>query len=340
MNLMTSGTAIAAINPTTEGLSVIDLSGTTPAMANYTLPIAAQAPVFAAVSPTQWTIGNEWGVLLDGASLGGTARYFDYGAVWSIAGSTGSVAVATASGRIVYFDASTLTQQGVVAFPASRVLLSSDGSLLAAAGDQNDAQYQDDRSIRIYSLPGAGLLYTWPYSFSGGAFPQDVELSGSGAVLGQNIVTPGMGGSFSYTQEAAPATGGSAIFSSTGTIASGYAPPIRISPDGTLIAASTDQFQTPNAQTNIVQNGAALTSVTGIPAGWIDDGHLLVDIYAPNPANVQNIVYSGCSVDSPSGQSTGSCNLPEVRVFQTVTSDTIYSPNLAEILSVSSGDAS
>lgn len=309
-----------------NALSIVDLSGTTPSMASYTLPIIdtddpALYPFesgYAALSASQWVIGNSWGVLLDGASLGATPRYFDYGTAWSIAGSNGSIAVATASGRIVYFDASTLTQEGVIPFSASQVLLSSDGSLLAAAGDENDNPYGDP-SIRIYSLPDARLLYTWPYSFSG-TFPTDIALSGSGAVLGQVLAN-----STSYTEEAGPSTGGSPIFSSTIDFNSYQVPPpaIRVSPDGTGFATSTGLPANATSDqpggTNILHNNSLVTTVMGYPVGWLDDGHLLVE-YAS----------SGCTVYSPTGQSTGPCLLPgptainAFTVVQPVTSDTVY----------------
>ena len=40
-----------------------------------------------AVAMAAWLLGNRYGVVLDGASLGGTPRYFGYDAAWSIAGS-------------------------------------------------------------------------------------------------------------------------------------------------------------------------------------------------------------------------------------------------------------
>jgi hypothetical protein len=51
-------------------------------------------------------------------------------------------------------------------------------------------------------------------------------------------------------------------------------------------------------------------------------------------------VYARCNVYSPSGQSTGSCSLPQVTAFDAVTSDLIYAVNLGEIVSVSTGNVS
>lgn len=332
---------------TSAGFSIIDLSGATPTLTHYTLPNAGQsgATAYAASSASQWMVGNTYGVLVDGASLSGTPRYFDYGAVSSIAGSNGSIAVATASGRIVYFDASTLTQEGEIPYPASTVLLSSDGTVLAAAGDTQVGDYD----LNIYSLPSGGSLYAWPYSLTGtggnisGSEVLGISLSGSGAVLGQIILTESPSSLPSCTQQANPTTGGSTIYSSGGSAinSSDSCGLLFVSPDGTLLASSTggSAAPEPNPGTNIVQNGTVLTAVTGSPSGWIDDGHLLINTFAPNSVGV-GVNYAGCTVYSPSGQSTGSCALPEVYSFQAITSDSIYAINLSEILSVSTGDVS
>lgn len=108
-----------------------------------------------------------------------------------------------------------MAQVGTIADSASQIALSADGSVLAAAGDENDSSYHDDVSVNIYGLPAAGLLYTWPYSYLGAtAIPQDIELSASGAVLGQVLFTNLTGPSY-YTLQTTPATGGAATFSST-----------------------------------------------------------------------------------------------------------------------------
>lgn len=332
-----SGSTIGLVSSGT-GISIIDLSQATPSESSYTLPIVTSydgsstyaASPYAAISASQWVIGNRWGVLLDGSSLGGTPRYFDYGAVWSIAGSSGYIAVATASGSILYFDANTLAQVGTIADSASKIMLSSDGSVLAAAGDENDSSYHDDVSVNIYALPGAGLLYTWPYSYSGAtAIPQDIELSASGAVLGQ-VLFARTGPS--YTLETAPATGGAATFSNTFDSALlPSPPPLRISPDGTLAAISVSAAAGGNSGTSLYANGSLVTAVSGLPIGWIDNGHLLVNSYSPVNA------YVGCTLYSGSGQVAGTCALPEVTAFQPIGPDSLFALNLASILSVSTG---
>ena len=327
-----SATTIGVSHLSTGVFSVIELSGTTPAETDYTLPMNSDgAPTYAASSASQWVLGNTWGVLIDGASLTGTPRYFDYGAAWSIAGSDGSIAVATASGRIVYFDATTLTQKGTISDLASTVRLSSDGTVLAAAGDMNDSQYHDDRSVKTYSLPSGSLAYTWPYSFSDGAgvYPEDIQLSATGTVLVQVLAENGR------TVEASSPTGGPTIYSFSFTPAPlPVQTSVLVSPDGALIATSTTG-QTTTAAANIYNNGSLATAVSGWPVGWIDDGHLLVNTYTQPHLDV---VYAGCSVVGPAGQSAGSCALStEVDALQPVTGDTICSNLRNSIFSVSTG---
>jgi hypothetical protein len=172
--------------------TVIDLSGSTLASTNFIAPIANTA-AYAGISSSQWAIGNMWGVILDGTSIAASPRYFDYGAAWSIAGSCPLVAVATASGAILYFNAATNAHEGTINFSSSQLALSSDGSVLAAAGDQLDAQFHSDWSVNTYSMPSGAQINSWPYTYPVGAqaaiLPAQVTLSGSGTALGQVLDT-------------------------------------------------------------------------------------------------------------------------------------------------------
>jgi hypothetical protein len=333
-----------------RALSVIDLAGATPVKVDYALPIAIYAnpgdpttAPYAAVSAAQWVAGNQAGVLLDGAGLPGTPRYLAFGQAWSIAGSTGHIAIATASGSILYFNADTLAQEGTVPYSSSKVLLSSDGSMMTAAGDMIDRQYGGDWSVKIYSLPSGTALYTWPYAASGVVFPQDIALSRSGTVLGQVLFTPSF-----YTQQASATTGGSLTFSTTFNSSSvqgavGMGPPLRLSPDGTLIAQSTTADPhgfvppgLPGIGTNIFLNGALVTAVSGWPVAWIDNNHLVVNTYTEDSRRLVG-EYAGCNIYDASGHGAGSCQLPEMERFDVSAVDSVYSPDLNAIVSVSTG---
>ena len=324
-----SGTTLAVATGAESGFEVIDLSGSTLAetpYSNYTLR------AYAAESTSEWMLGDANGVLIDGASLAGTVRYFDYGAVSSIVANAQFIAVATASGRIVYFDATTLTQDGIIPVSASQLALSSSGSVLAAR--------QADGSIGIYSLPGASPLYTWPPP-SGGATVFAIGLSASGATLTQ-VLWPSSGNLVNL--QASADTGGSLTFAvavDVGTGSPPFAPEVLISPNGTVFATTAGAAASGangDPGTNLwTSNATLITGMMGYPIGWIDDAHLLVNTYLYPFAGAPVAEYKGCNVYAPSGASAGTCALPEVKAFQAISSDSIYAINLAEVLSVSSG---
>jgi hypothetical protein len=160
-----SGTTIGAMPYSgPPQISVIDLSGSSPAKVDYTLPVADEL-AYAAASSSQWVVGNRYGVVLDGASLSGTPRYIALGQAWSIAGGTGRAAIAVASGSIFHFDPSGPTLEGTIPFSSSKLQLSSDGTVLAAMANAKDAQYEPDRTLKVFSLPTGSIINSWPYSF-------------------------------------------------------------------------------------------------------------------------------------------------------------------------------
>lgn len=327
-----SGTSVGVVTEESTAVSVIDLSGAAPIKTDYTAPLGLAEAVFSAASASQWVVGDQTGVLLDGGSLAGSPRYFGFGQAWSIAGGTGHFAIATASGTILYFNSATLAQEGSIAFPASKVVLSADGSVLVAQGAAGVY------TVDVYALPAGTLQYTWPYTYSassGGTQVQDIVLSGSGTVLGQDLALAPSG---DYTQEAGSPTGGSVIFSNTvnAPLAGSAGPPIRISPDGTLIAVSP--VLGGGAATNLYQNGTLVTAFSGTPAGWLDNARLVVNNRFESAIPPMSR-YTGCTIYGANGSpTTGACALPvEVAQFQPVQSDAVYDPTTNQIWSVSTG---
>jgi hypothetical protein len=334
-----------------NSLSVIDLSGATPVKADYSVPVQVSAfgrssadMPYAAVSASQWAIGSPYGVVLDGATISRTPRYFGYGQVTSVAGGTGHFAVATATGSVLYFNTATLAQEGQLAFPTSKVVLSSDGTVLAAQGASQGFGFIP---VQVYSLPSGNLQYSWPAppicTCPSPPVVTDIVLSGSGTVLGQTLHDINFN---TDTQEASAPVGGSPIYTNTSDATLYTGPkPIRISPDGTLIAVSQGFPNPANSNgmpgTSLLLNGVLVTAFTGLPVGWLDNSRLVVNSYndANSPAPVN---YSSCSIYGATGTPTGgACTLPtEVLQFQPVTSDTIYTPTGNHIISVSSGAVS
>jgi hypothetical protein len=330
-----SGTTLGLVG--TNSVSVIDLAGGTPVKTDIAVPITGNT-TYAASSGAQWLIGNQFGVILDGANLPTTARYLGYGQAWSIAGSASLFAVATASGQILYFDAASLTRQGTIQDFSSKLQLSTDGTVLAAQGNNLQAQYNPDWSLNVYSLPSQTLLAHWPYMFVGlppPPLPADIALSGSGTVLGQVLVSNG-----TDTRKVTGITPASNVIwaDTVGELSSKF-DPIRLSPDGTLIAAATGPYDVSGSGTNILKNGALVTAVTGWPLGWLDDGHLIVNTYAPPtvPPMLGSPPYTGASVLDAMGNKLASSAIPELHEFQPLTADTIYSAEINSILTVSTG---
>ncbi|WP_165420076.1 beta strand repeat-containing protein [Edaphobacter modestus] len=322
-----SGTTIGVLSYGTAASSVIDLSGSTLSKADYTLPVAFLS-AYAATSTSQWLAGNTHGVVLDGSSLSTTPRYLGLGIAWSISGAAGRAAVATASGKILYFDPALSTPQGAISFSSSKIVLSSDGTVLASAANATDAQYETDRTLNFYSLPANTLTTSIPYQFLQGT-PNlyDFSLSSSGTMLGQVLGTYN-GTTSTYVRQVAPVSGGPTVWSDN--------PPdpnnaIQLSPDGTLIAVSSGSGSSTSG-TNILKNGLLVTAVPGWVVGWIDDNRVLVNNYA-----AYTNAYSNSAIYDATGTKLATTTLPELLRIQPVTSDQVYSPDRNAIYSLSTG---
>jgi hypothetical protein len=292
---------------------------------------------YAAFSPSQWITGNVHGAVFDGASLASTPRFLTQGTAFDIAGSNSVVAVAVADGTIYTFDPANTTPQQTIAFSSSGMLLSSDGTVLAAAANSQDFQYEPIETLKIYALPAGTLTKSWPYEYPGGTALLGFSLAAGGSNIGQATGTFNSLG-WQYARQVTAITGGPVIWSDTpsSSIDPMDLPPPLLSPDGTLIAAANDA-RTSSAVTTIYRNGAAVTAVLGFAVGWIDDGDLLVDTYIRQLGGL--FTYNGCNIYSPTGTLISSPPLPEIMNFQTVGSGLIYAPDSNTIYSTSTGSA-
>jgi hypothetical protein len=318
------GTTLAIESSNGTEISVIDLSGTTPSETDYNLPFAAGA--FAYASPSLWVVEKGQGALVDGTTLTGTPRYFGYGMVSSIAGSSSDVALATARGNILVYDPSIPTLEDTVNFAAGNVALSSDGSVLGASSVSSASPQQLD----FYSLPSGNLIQ----SLAAQSF-FSFNLSQSGSTFGEVEQDPTAPSSL--RRLVAPVAGGSPIWSDTGTIF-----PIFLSPDGTLIAeysgSATGQADG-TSLTSIIKNGTVVGApIPGAAAGWIDNNQLLVNQFTMiNVGNSPTRKYSGCTIYDATGAVVSSPPLPELDSFQTATSDSIYDPISNSVYSLTTG---
>jgi hypothetical protein len=324
-----SGTTIGV-----GSVSVIDLSGSSPSKTDYILPIP-RLSAYGATSSSQWIVGNQDGIVLDGASLSSEARYFGLGRAWSIAGGTDRVAVAIASGKILYFDAATNTSEGSIDYLEAisswiKLGMSNDGTVLAAwawfksGGDS-------DTTLNVFSLPSGSVVRSWPYA-TGYPLLTDCSLSGSGVYIGQEVVTNDTG----LDRQVSAISGGPPTWSDSIAVDWWSIPvPIRLSADGSLIAVSNGGF-IPSTGTNIFKDGILATAVTGWAVGWIDDARLLVNHYRASASGMSSGYYE-CVIYDPAGLEVAAPSLPEINSFQTVTVDTVYSPEKNRIFSLSTG---
>jgi hypothetical protein len=315
---------------------VVDLSGSTLATTTFVSPVPVE--MYGAASASQWLFGNQWGVVVDGQSLGGTPRYFGYGAAWSIAGSPSRVVVGTASGRILYVDAATGALEGTINnFSSNKLALSSDGTILAASNATGN--FGGPGSLIIYSLPSGAVTSSFSYPCdTTGACLFDFTLSGSGTALGLATYDPSIG----CTRQVSALTGGAVLWSDTLQSCQ----PIRLSPDGSEVAVADTKSAT--SGTKIYAHGTLVTAVPGWVVGWLDDSRILVNNYNDNAIPPD---FAGASIYSSSGIKLGDlANSPfpelprpgvnnDAHAFDIVSADSVYDPSSNAVYSTVSGMA-
>lgn len=327
-----SGNTFAILAYGAGQLSVYDLSGSAPSRSDYDDPVA-YLTTYASDSSGHWVVGNQHGALVDGSSLAGTPRYLGYGQAWSIAGSTVNAAVSTASGKILVFDPAAAALDQTIGFSSSKVAVSTDGTLLGAMGNDNDAQYEADRTLNFYALPAGSVVKSYPYTFQDGQPALfDFSLSGSGGTIAQTIGTF-QNALWTWLRKITPLTGSPVIWSDS-PVAVGPQPPtpaapILLSPDGTLADVYTGGSANTYA-TDILKNGALVTAIPGVAVGWIDNNRILVNQYSGTQ-------YTGAVIYDATGAKGATPALPELKSIQAVTSDSVYDPSHNAIYSLTTG---
>lgn len=334
----TMGTMFIVTTVTPAGgttLSFIDVSSGTPVKTDNPLPLGGGSadpnPItFTALSPTQWLTGTTYGVLFDGASPVSSPRFLDYGAVSSIAGTGSRFAVATASGRIVHYTSAGAIE-GTINDASSQLVLSADGSELAAAGAFNAFSGSDLTAVhktRVYSLPGDGLLSTWPANNTD-LPPLSIDLSSNGAVLAQTF----SGG----TAAANPVNGGGPTWSTAANCIT-----IHTSPDGSQIgcnAGLSGQLPAPaTAQLFANSAGSQGTALSGWIMGWLDAGHILVNHYKLSGGTLP--VFDHATVNDSTGAELSTSGLPWLSSVQVLAPNSVYSQDRNAIYSVDTGAVS
>jgi hypothetical protein len=245
---------------------------------------------FAADDAGNWAIGNNDGVVADGADiLAQSTTTYSLGRALSVAGTGGdTAAISTSSGHVLVMSVGAATSvTRTIAYLSSQIALSADGALLVAAGDLGSAQYTRDMSLRVYSTTNGTLVHSWPHSWSD--YP--TLLTGfSFATQGEQICQ-----TFRQSDGTCSDVNGNPVQYAASQVA-----PL-MSPDG----AHALYFS--QGATQIYSGSALVNAVPGVALAWIDNNHFLVATYTS--ASIQ----SGVQVYDASGAPTGTAMLPDVQ---------------------------
>lgn len=325
-----SGGTVAIFPHDASDLGIVDLSGAQPVEKEYTVPLNRQVPSDRPYGPGDYAAGpqGKWVAatderIVDGASLGSEhVRFFGNGSVTSIAGSSGTVAVATGDGKVTLYDPANATATGSVDMYSGQVELSTDGSVLAAGAESG-------LELNFYALPSGALIQGISYpDYDMGELHFD--LAGSGSNVAITLVPTIHAESSAY--EVRAVAGGSPILSSE---EAGGVPAV-ISPDGTLVAVTNEDVNSADT-VSIFRNGSQVAKVSGLALGWVDNGRLLV-------ANFDWKGIEGATIYSPTGKALGNPPLPkevlspfQMAPAQGVSTDVVYFPSLNAMYSLSTG---
>jgi hypothetical protein len=315
--LFVSGLTLGIQNGTT--LTIVDLSGANIAssVSALVLPNSGLFTKILAASDSEWFATSNSGgydgagVLVHSSTPSNTPKTITLGQAWGIAGGGGLAVVGTNSGMVFIIDPQTkLVQASIPNIVGGKIQLSAAGQELAILGAG---------ALTVYSLPSLKVINTWsspaPYDFwldppgdqiaigwpSG---PNQIEAVSSGAVLGP---VP------NWTN-GTPTT-------------------VLFSPDGTYFAVSAYEEPNVSVLTNVYQNFALTTTISGGAFGWIDNSRLLIASYTGSDI----YQYVNSTIYSPTGVAMTTPALPDLGVFQSVSADSVYSAQLNSIYSISSG---
>ena len=245
-----SGSTIGILGPT---FGIVDLSGAVPTEANYSPPFD---DAYAAVSASQWVVGGGGnGAVVAGPTLATTPRYFGYGQVLSLAGSTTRLAVGTAIGSILIYNAADLSLETTLKLSGNQMQMSGDGTVLAVLTTVSPNTF----AVNTISLPSGAVINTWTYVPTG-PIASSISLSDSGALLGQ-VLSSNVS---NFTCQVTSSSGTAVLWSSTTCSA-----PIALSLDDTLIAVPSGS----NAS-NIYLNDTLSTAIPALAVGWLQNNLL------------------------------------------------------------------
>jgi hypothetical protein len=158
----------------------------------------------------------------------------------------------------------------------------------------------------------------------------NIGLSASGLVLAQTVADAGT----TYSRLATDITGANILYSDVHSSANDLEP-LRLSPDGSRIAAQ--ELVGVIDQVNFFTNGTLSATVSGAPAGWLDNHHMLVNSFASATLPMSGAI--GGTIYDESGTKTTPLlsGLPVLSRIQTVGTTSIYSAQQNTIYSLTDG---
>ena len=310
------------ILPGGSTMSVVDLSGGAPAKTDY--PVSTYPPTsYAAASRDDWVIGAGQGVML--GELTGTPQIYSHGRVQAIAANAADVLIATDSGHIFDYDATSRALKRDIVHTASKIELSADGTKFVAGDVAFGAMYVPPQSLRIYSLATGVVQQEWTYPETGPVL-HDFDVADSADVLVRVI---GTGTTDSYDR-VVTTLGNTPIWSSPIT---GY-PPLYLSPNGQLGAVAPAQRSAAEG-TNVYTNGTLTGAVPGFVGGWLDDSRLLVNRFLNDKYGTP--VFDHVDVVSTMGVVQASLEIAPVNSIQVVSANSFYEPSANKIYDATTG---
>jgi hypothetical protein len=266
-NIIASGGTIGILPYGSNSVSIVDLSGGAPVKTDYSGP-SHYFGAYAAANKDDWAVGAMLGVML--GEFTGTPQLYSRGQAMSIDGNANDIVVATASGHILDFNATTLALKRDIEYGASKVELSADGASVVAAPLNSTTQYSPVKNLRVYSLASGAVTHEWTCP-NGGATLRDFDVADGADVIAQ-VSASGSG----TPQRTVTTLAGGAIWASSSIAGTDS---MLLSPDGTQAVVKVEVPPAGLGNADIYANGTLSGAVPGDVAGWLDNSRLVVNRY-------------------------------------------------------------
>jgi hypothetical protein len=318
------------------GATIVDLQAATVTSQVITGPQGSGA--FASDSNGDWAIGGFGLIAYHGtASSPGATGTLGCGVVLGITGSpSGVVALGTSGGQTIVLDvaaASLLAEPplasgdwssfGGVVLPSvnNGLKLTSDGQTLAATtSDAINEVPTSDVTLFVYSAPGWGTEYSYPYPYGTQGTSLFFDMSADGSTLARTVGSGISASSFQTT--VTNLSGTTTVLTYSGETAA----PL-LSPSGAHIAVNDSTSTT----VRLYAGGTLVTAVPGTAIGWLDDNHVFLQVIDPEAASYVTRIYDA------QGTLAGYPELPQMVGFDVVGPTTIYSHTDQRIYDVTTG---